>query len=87
MANAKVLSDAEFAELDKRAQDDLWKAKTMDEAVDALWRGLWLKNRETKPPAAIHTIEEVVALLDDLEGKGWSEWGDDARRLVAFLDD
>ena len=92
MANAKALSDAEFEKLDGEARDDLSNAETTNEAVGALWRGLWLKIKKSRPPVTKRSLEDVLALLDDpdaremhQDGQGLTVWGDYAKSLVAFL--
>ena len=63
--SSEVLSEKELKDLDKKAWNDLLNTKTTDEILDALGRGLWLKEHEAKPPPnMIPSLEDIRAYLE-----------------------
>ena len=62
MKSSTALSPKERKDLDKKAWNDLLNAKTTDDILDALGRGLWLDEHKTKPPP------NMIPSLEDIRG-------------------
>lgn len=84
--STKALSEEEFKELDKKAWNDLVEAETIDESLDALGRGVWLKNHGTKPPEiARPTPADIRAFIEHNESLDRSAMCEASRELSTWL--
>ena len=84
--STKALSEEVFKELDKKAWNDLIEAKTINERLDALWRGVWIKNQGTKPPEIDSpTLADIRAFIEHNESLDRSALCEAPRELSTWL--